>query len=50
MCHLQSGVAPGGAVSIGQQHEVLAEQIAGAQTFALALQNHVWGAGARAAA
>src|SRR5262249_54073409 len=35
VCHLQSGVAPGGAVGTGQQHEVLAEQDAGAQAFAV---------------
>src|SRR5262249_38748371 len=46
VCHLQSGVVPGGAVGTGQQHEVLAEQDAGAQAFALTLQKHVWGADA----
>ena len=50
VCHLQSGIAPYGAVRTHQQHQVLAEQVAGAQPFALALQKQVWGAGAGATA
>src|SRR5215208_6241969 len=50
VCHLQSGIAPRRAVRTCQQHEVLAEQITGAQPFALAFQKHVWGASAGASA
>jgi hypothetical protein len=44
--HLQRGIAPRGAIRACQQHEVLTEQIAGTQPFAVALQKHMWGAGA----
>src|SRR5262249_58311957 len=48
--HLQSGIAPGGAVGTGEPHDVLAEQVAGAHAFAVALETHVWGADAEATA